>query len=270
MSRVRTTAPSWRGPRWAIVAASLLLLCFSVTATCDTYNFYFEPKKKGQEPGAEAEQAAPQPAPPATPAQPAPQAPAPASSAPGTAPQPIVIHNNNNFGSPVPPQAAPSGPLTTVATESGGRSPFRLGIGALLSIEEFRVATVNQGRLDSYRRTSDIWGGLLTLGYDFTRGFRTSVFGGVRSMPYEKSSSFLAGLDLEFVPFRIAANERWDVFELGLLVGASTIASSRDGIGSLHGGARINVNMAERLGITLSGRANLGHITFEAGFITRL
>ena len=108
-------------------------------------------------------------------------------------------------------------------------------------------------------------GGVAEMGYLFGKSFGANLFGGAHG-----GGRFFAGLEFEFMPFRIPITERWDLFQFGFIAGASTLAHAYGNIGSLYGGARAQIGLGPRLGIVASGRVNFGFAMIEAGIITRL
>ena len=185
---------------WSAIVTVFMLgvLGMSVAGYSETYNFYFEKKKtEGKE-----EESAPV----------VPQAP-PAAAAP------IVINNNNtnNVGTPsanttnnntgvatgptILPQATTTGPTlvapsTLVTTESGAfarpseRSPWRMAVTGMAFLQEYPKSYVSQGEKKSYKNLEPTWGGLLTVGYNFSRFFGVSVYGGLRVTDFANKKTY--------------------------------------------------------------------------------
>lgn len=88
--------------------------------------------------------------------------------------------------------------------------------------------------------------------------------------------TFILGLDLEFLPLRFSLGRSEDLIEFGPALGASTFLASNMGFpaigrfATLNFGARLNVNLGERWGITSAYRANSFYKMAEAGIAIQL
>ncbi len=297
----------WKGQiPWPAIFAVFVLgaLGMSVSGYSETYNFYFEKKKP------DAEEAGP-------------AAPPTQVVAPAAAPQPIVINNTNNVGTPTavttnntgvapiapvapvapvaPILAAPpaaivvADPATTrdVFQKAEARSPWHMGLTGMAFLQEYPKSYVSQGEKQSYKSLEPTWGGLVSLGYNFSKTVGINLYGGLRVADFQNKRTYAhLGADLELIPFRISISDRHDLFELGFLFGGSTALAARDNDaqlaqgtltpsqssiakgsgnwGTIHAGVRVNLNVTPEFGITTSARANLGYILFEGGLSARL
>ncbi len=266
-----------------VALVCLFIMGMSVSAYSDTYNFFFKKGKKQEsqkqsseeeEEGGDGEESKPQVA----------NSPAPTAAQGGQAvtangKSPIVINNynqnNNGVPSPKPDIAQASEPSlpeklsnqlhTFLTRPERERSPWKLTL-AVPVINGNRTYTYYNGQTEttgSYRSTH--WGALVGLGYNFSQGLAANLYGGA-GLDYK----WMAGLDLELIPFRIPVSETLNILELGFIVGGSTLAAAPGNIGSLHGGARISVNPSNQFGLTGSVRGNLGMWIAEVGLTTRI
>lgn len=65
------------------------------------------------------------------------------------------------------------------------------------------------------------------------------------------------GAEMEFIPIRVAVLGNTDFIEIGGLLGGSTLGKETvEKAGTLHAGARLNVNFHDQLGITGAARSN--------------
>lgn len=218
---------------------------------------------------------------------------------------PIIINNTNNVGvAPAPAPVAPApvaepvkpttdvkGPSTNVEANlvlptkqeleavavipREKRSPWKLATSAAVMFQDFHhnYSSSNYGAGHYYQdfTTRDAtYGGMVTLGYEFTKFLGISVYGGARYAPTNDRAYLHAGADLEFLPLRIPIRESWDLLQFGIIAGASTAFAANDNIGTFHGGARLNINFGRHFGVTSSVRANLGYVMVEGGLVTRL
>lgn len=263
-------------------AVSLGLLMASVNAYSDTYNFYFDKKKKGQE--AEESESQKEEVVEKKEEEQKQVVNVPSGQTP------IVIHNNNHVGNVTADQTAPvvtppapivtpppvEGPTLSSGTNladslerPSARSPWKISLSAMVVAEEMDRAYSSQGVLTSYNSMEPTVGGLVTLGYSFSRSVGVNLYGGLR-VAESAQSDFHAGVDLEVLPFRIPISKDVDLFELGFLFGGSTAMAAYDNIGSLHIGVRTNINVASSFGLTAAARANLGYVMVEAGISARI
>ncbi|MBI4403175.1 MAG: hypothetical protein HY537_03400 [Deltaproteobacteria bacterium] len=277
-------------------AGALLALFFlgiSVSLMADTYNFYFSkpsktnPTAKDENANETGEKPAEDSAPAPTQTQPAPKESATGQTAP------IVIHNVNNNNSPgsslgMPttspapaaglsaPQAAPAVPAgnavaATVVAPRAERSPWKMALTGMMMLDNYEYQYSSPSGKDfTYSSKSTNWGGLVSVGYSFSRVVGLNLYGGARSRTPFKDTFHHLGLDLEIIPVRIPVAEDMDIFEFGILAGASNARAARENFASAHAGVRVNFNFAKQFGITASGRANLGYMLFEAGLTARL
>ncbi len=289
---------------WPALMVLFLLgaLGMSVAGYSETYNFYFEKKKTE---GKDEEEAAPVVPPPAQ------------------VPTPIVINNNNtnNVGTPaavttnnnagvasapvgapaslptlVSPAPAPVGEtsiVTAAFSRPPERSPWRMSLTGMAFFQEYPKSYLSNGEKKSSTAFDPTWGGLLSVGYNFSRFFAVNLYGGLRVADVDtKRVHTHLGADLEFMPFRIPVSERHDIFELGFLLGGSTALAAKnkntlttfdsagksvqissgesDNWGRLHVGVRVNINIVPEFGITTSARGNLGSVLIEGGIVARL
>jgi hypothetical protein len=249
----------------------LLALLLAASARSDTYNFYFaKPAKKPE--------SASSPAAPATAAgtesAPAPSGTAAVAPIPGAG-MPVIITNTNNIGyppadprssqagTPAPVVATPVSPspdaslaATAALTQEPHRDPWRLGLAAAYQYG-YPIGGLGE---------EHAWGGVISLGYFFTPAFGVVGWGGTRSQ-YASDLGGFAGLDLEWLPFRIGASD-WQVLELGFLAGGSTLKAATGNIGTFHAGARLDLNFDKHFGLTAAVHANLGYAMLEAGLVT--
>lgn len=309
---------------WPAVVAVFMLGCLgmSIAGYTETYNFYFDKKKTDEKEGEEtqaivapvAPTAAPTPIvinnnntnnvgtpssvtsnnntgvatgptvlPAAVPASPAPvQAPAPVVALPAlVAPSPVVV-------------TAPAS-TSGVFARPADISPWRMSLTGMAFLQEAPKAYVSSGEIQFYKKLEPTWGGLLSVGYNFSRSVSMNLYGGLRVADYAHKRTYAhLGADLEFMPFRIPISERHDLLQFGFLFGGSTAmaagpkyigstsqsvtgqsrsayyGSNTDNWGSLHAGVRLNINIAPEFGITTSARANLGYVLLEGGIVARL
>jgi hypothetical protein len=116
-------------------------------------------------------------------------------------------------------------------------------------------------------------GGSLSLGYVKERGLGWNLFAGIRdnSLLYPSGKNWHLGGELELLPIQSHETESGvSVFQAGFLAGLSTISAHPDNWVSLHGGARVNLNFADNVGLSLVYRVNLGYMMGEAAIVTRL
>lgn len=270
-TKIRQATVVRSGWRPIITLATLFMLLLSVSAYADTYHFHFA-KPKGEKGAVQPEQLS---EPVATPKSQHSDKQTLKYQAGQT---PIVINNvnTNNVGqtpakySVMDNANEPYSSRLRTYTPVDDGSGFRLSLAGMLMFQEFDYLTVNQGQTSTYTDTEEVWGGLVTLGYDFNKTVGLNVYGGFRVEDPTDDVYFHWGSDLEFTPFRIPASSTWDVVEFGLLAGFSNILDTGGNIGTIHIGSRLNINFAKSFGLTTSARANLGHVMFEAGFVTRL
>lgn len=132
-------------------------------------------------------------------------------------------------------------------------SPFKMGLSAT-----------------AFSRDRNPIGGLLSLSWYPSRVLGFTAFGGAQYDNNQLASNPYAGLDLEFRPFRLPVTETYDLFQFGFLAGATTLGGYHGNSGSLHLGARVDINLGSTFGITAATRFNLDYAMFEAGIVTRL
>lgn len=285
---------SWRLTVLTVIA----YFASSGNAYADNYNFYFTkpPKKKGQQTeqmqensdeSSEEEEVAKEPV---TPPPPLVNPNTQTLTVPSSQ-QPIIINNTNNVGYPTQP-SVPLAPLTREAQpepeafhdyrpdtkvstlvlpayQEQPRSNWRMGLSGILLLSEVTRAYESSGSLYTYDSKEENWGGLVTLGWDITKVMGLNFYGGATHGNYPSKVNFHYGADLQLMPLRVPL-KNFDLIEFGFLVGGSNIMAARDNVGTLHAGAKLNVNFGKDYGFTASTRANFGHFLFEAGFVARI
>jgi hypothetical protein len=152
-----------------------------------------------------------------------------------------------------------------------------MGLTGMLFLQEYPRAHLSQGEKVIYKNLEPSWGGLVSVGYDFSRSFSVNLFGGLRVLEKTEKTYFHAGVDLELTPFRVPISSRHDLIELGIIFGGSTALAAKgkvpgvdDNWGTVHVGTRVGINITPEFGITAAARANLGHVMFEGGLTARL
>lgn len=160
---------------------------------------------------------------------------------------------------------------TTLATErtvapKDERTPWRIALGGLVAGIGTK-AIVDGGAAIRDKQTAR--GGLVSLGYDFTRIVGVTAFTGGVTADSIDDVRLVVGGDVQFLPFRLPIAGS-DVFELGMLGGASNLLSAGSDRVGWHVGARANVNLARTFGFTAVTRANGNFWMFEAGVTARL
>lgn len=198
--------------------------------------------------------------------------------------QPIVINNVNNNdnvnkqvnGTSIPqPAAVPVNPPTL--TEAPPLVPFTPHESRAIVSTPSRILPIRfwlgAGTIheDHRARHNSVHGGtagIIGLGYQLSKPFAIDLYGG--AFPLDERHKYgYGGLDLSFLPFRIPITERWDLFQLGFLVGVSTLSpATPDNIGSIHGGVRANLNLGERFTMMGQAKANLGSTQLELALVT--
>lgn len=278
-----------------LVMSGLIMLMMSVAAYADTYNFFFDKKKKGSELSQEEGESSP--APETTQAAPAPT-PAPTSVVPQTSTQqittpsgqPLIINNTvsvpNTTTVPTtntaPPAAYPQGPVAGLHAEIPPPMPvvqkvrpaWRLGLSTIA----LKTSATSQST-DMYNWRSDMdWYGyeggssssaggyLLSLGYRFEPSIGVNAYAGkVATL----GGSVIGGADFEWLPLRRNAGD-WDALELGLLAGFSNFTGKIDRLEALHVGARLNLNAGPHFSLTLAGKGAKNMAMAELGVSVNL
>lgn len=274
--------------RWKLAALIVtgLSLILSVSAYSDTYNFYFDKKKNKkqvEETKPEEETASEE-----TGEEKAENdgeiAPSNADSKVYRAGQvPIIINNTNtntvNPGNSVTPMeqaVTPIAPVNPVAELSSSAtvepvasqfkpSHWRLGTSVV------RYTPQNVYPLDSNAR----YGGLVSLAYDNHRGIALNLYSHLllAGSGRKDTGDVHLGADLEILPIRsgmYSVGREYTVFELGPVIGASTLMAQGNNLVSLHVGGRMNWYFNETMGVTFVARANLGYVMFDSGILVRL
>ncbi len=107
------------------------------------------------------------------------------------------------------------------------------------------------------------------LGFHFYAGVMNTNMYNPNDGSFDGQSVFGGG-ELELLPVRVSIGRFEDVFELGVLAGASTINASEDNLVTAHAGAVVNFNLGERWGISGIVRGNLGYVMASAGLTIHL
>lgn len=267
--------------KWKLVilAVTGLSLMLSASAFADTYNFYFDKnKKKGTkvettENAEESQEESSEEANESTPSN--------SSSKTYKAGQVPIIINNTNTNTltaptaPVAPvveeaRSTPAESSSSVATvepvvRQFKPSHWRLGTSVV------RYTPQNVYPLDTNAR----YGGLVSLGYDNHRGIVVNLYSHLLMVNNGKKETgdVHLGADLEILPIRsgmYSVGREYTVFELGPVIGASTLMASGGNLVSVHVGGRMNWYFNESLGVTAVARANLGYVMLDAGILVRL
>jgi hypothetical protein len=205
--------------------------------------------------------------------------------------RPIIINNvNTNTNNVTPPPAVTAVPVSpppgiaapapvpvaptalvpsstnsaTVSYPPEGPSKWKFGLAGLLYLP-------HGSSYGSYQRSaSTSVGGLAELGYHFSKSVSLNGYAGLTTGDLKASDNKIAGLDLEFQPFRVPITDTMDLLQVGVLIGGSTASAADDNWGSLHVGARAGLNFSSRFGISTAARINFGHLMFEGGITARL
>jgi hypothetical protein len=171
--------------------------------------------------------------------------------------------------------AAVPGPAPSSA--SGQQSTAALPADAV-SPPEFRHVRLTAGATDLL----GAMGASVGIGYFFNREFGFNAFGVLSRGDYktfgangtwsgtESWTGFDAGLEMEVTPVRIAVGRIEDLLDLGGMLGVSTIAADTGNWVSPHLGARLNINLGSRWGITTTARLNASYAMAEAGLVFKL
>lgn len=248
------------------LAVVFLFFILCIVAKADTYNFYFDDKKKKTADSGEQEE---------------PPAPAPVPTSPSsqtvTVPsgtQPMIINNTVTVPSVVPaPVAAPTAavPLRTVndpsaalameqVAEMEAKRPSRWE----LAVSAVAINLDSLGSAFDKNRTDHGVAGAISFRILDSLGLR--LYGGIQG---GNESKPFAGFEADFIPIRTSISHH-NVLELGLIAGASTLMASFDHIGTLHGGVKSSLFLTETLGIVVLARGNMGYGMGECGLVVRL
>lgn len=237
----------------------ILLLSGFVSNAANVYNFRFEDKttetEKEQQPEEEKTQ---------TPAEAL------------TTQQPIIINNYNNndnankqtngvvsapAASPVPEPPVP---------ETAFAEPLRSVISAKFSkLPPLRIRLAS-GYVDQGRGRDGL-GFIIGINYDFAEKAATELYGGLcPNGLFDGPVTEYAGLDFIYYGIDVPFNKKIDRFRIGFILGGSTLNAVKSNIGSIHVGVRTILSGPEFYAITLQGKANLGNVQLELGFMIPL
>ena len=108
-------------------------------------------------------------------------------------------------------------------------------------------------------------GGILSTGVYFSRDLGLTAFAGAT-----KNSPVFYGGDLELMPIHITVGLLDDMFDAGVLLGVSSLATSNQNAVSGHVGARLDFNLAHNWGLSAVVRGNEAYVMAEAGLTIRL
>ncbi len=197
-------------------------LVLSSLAHAETYNFFFDEAKNKRK------------------------------STPVGANPPVVIHNNVTAPETTSPPNSPhsSASVSAVVAPPASLRPSRwkVAFGPMLSRVPYAVDTMAYFEPD---RRWDRPALVMSLGYRFMPAFGVNTLLGLH-LNYDWNPVF--GADLEAYPIRVDVG-RFDLFEIGVLAGASNIlaAASIGGIAP-HIGARLNINLGSHVTLTTAMR----------------
>ncbi|OFZ18610.1 MAG: hypothetical protein A2X94_01580 [Bdellovibrionales bacterium GWB1_55_8] len=284
---------------WAFVMAGLTALVLSTGASAATYNFYFNNTEQGDNSTAspalnvqDGKNVSPTPQ--ETPAaQPTPLAfPDAAAAALANASSNALKSLGGNQETPVP--AAPDAAGASLANASSASlnspsgifnreyRPFRLMVGAAAVTEQGTHTYISgMGTTESYEDFGDMrFGGAASLALYLSRRSAVNFFGGMQQVTYSDTEDFYpttadqlrayAGVELELMPIHLSLFGVEDIFEAGILLGATTLRKAPGNIASAQAGVRLNFNFGNDWGLTAAGRANMGFIMAEAGLAFRI
>jgi hypothetical protein len=263
-----------------LFVVSFVALHTAQSVHADTYNFYFDKKKKGgrvelqphSEEETELEDASPAPT-------------EQRYQGPRAGNAPIVIHNNVGT-----PQAAPAAPVEPPAfpSQTGSdhavvpspldpntrRPQWKFGFGAMALVDEsaLRKSYLRNWDIDDFNSSvsssAGSVGGIFSLGYRFKPALGLSAFlGGVKGV-MGTQTDVVMGLDLEWVPLRLDVGS-FDLLEVAGLFGVlGRVGGSSKG--TAHIGARVNVNLGPNFSLTTAIRANANLAMGELGVAVSL
>ncbi len=245
-----------------LVLSSFIFATISWSARADTYNFFFEPKKKGAA-VEEHEEGMPTPVPPVTTTTAAPQG------------QPIIINNNLSAPTVTPspsPMPVPMAPSPAPAQNLVGE----FDLGGKWGLEFSGISTpkpdlIAQEDYSVHYTKPKVAGLMLSLTYRVLPALGARLYGGIfRRVAKEGNSDELPlfGADADFYPVRFG----WapvNFIELGLLAGVNNIGSEASRL-SGHVGIRANANLSQAFGVTGSVRLSTSFVVAEFGLVSRL
>ena len=139
-------------------------------------------------------------------------------------------------------------PIADLGAGTSTHRSFRLG---------FLASALNLGRADRATHTS--WGGGLSASYLPLKGLGITGFGAVGEWNH-----YYAGLEAEVTPFRLSVFGLNDLVELGAVGGASIIGQGSQNDLVAHVGARIGLNLGDRVSVAATARTNLTNGSFQA------
>ncbi len=268
-----------------LVLSGLILLMMSVAAYADTYNFFFDKKKKGSE-QAESEEGESSPAPDAAPVAPlaapvVPQSSQQTISTPSG--QPLIINNTvsvpnttsvpttNTSPGPYQQSGAPvlQAEIPAVAPVAKARPTWRLGVSTVGTILSGKKGLSDSSDFDWEPNGSQSGGYLLSLGYRFEPSIGVNVYAGRVTTGAALSSHVVGGADFEWMALRRNAGD-WDAVELGLLAGFSNFTGKMDRLEAMHVGARLNLNAGPHFSLSLAGKKGMNLAFAEVGISVNL
>ena len=170
----------------------------------------------------------------------------------------------------VPDAAVTTTVLTVEGTETGAprdRSPWRVAVGGFVVGNETRGLV--EGDAGGFLERETSRGGVVAVTYDLTRQVGFTGFVGGRSTRFLEGVRLVVGGDVQFAPFRLPVAGS-DVFELGVLAGASNLLTTEAEDVAWHVGARGNVNLAATFGLTAAVRFNADRWMAEGGVVASL
>lgn len=230
-------AEGGRARPWAV---SLLGLVSVWTVTAATYNFYFNNTEQGDNSTATPSLAV-------------------EHQADGT----DVVKKN---GDVVNEEAKETSPAELPASASAAEGthdqtparPFRLSLAGGVEFYDDSAVLGPWGQGYYYNGSGDALYYQLSLAYMPLSylGFQGFVAAGRK---------WSAGVELELDPVKLTLFGHEDVFELGLLAGASTMAAVDDNWVSLHVGARAALNFGKRWQLAANVRGNKGFLKTDLG-----
>lgn len=246
-----------------LISTFALSILLESTAYADTYNLYF---KKQNDQKLESSAIIEEPEENSTPVKEAAPDSLKTTIPPQAGPTNIIINNNitqpkESVSEPAKePESSPEfQPVVSQPEEVKRRKAFL----------QTSIGVAYLSRSDLYMSSRfDYPEAAFTMGLRFNVGPAIALagWGGITKNQYAR---FYGGGDFEFIPLRVDGG-RFDVFELGVLAGASTLSRQASGKHPLHLGARMSLNLNESTGLTSALRFGDRHLMFELGIVTAL